>query len=197
MESSLTLDQLRVLIAISDSGSFSAAGRALNRVQSAISQSMKKLEESQDIPIFDRTYQRLTLTPLGCVLVEQARMILASANRFEAIAGGTRIGLEPELALAIDSLVPSQPLIESLRALRGMFPDLPVSFSTEGLGGAERRLRSGSVALAVCLLLPTVPDDLMAYRLMDLKLIPVVSVGHPLAVSDALLAARIWSRTFS
>ena len=37
MIGSLTLDQLRVLVAIDDSGSFSAAGRQLRRVQSAIS----------------------------------------------------------------------------------------------------------------------------------------------------------------
>ncbi|OTP76111.1 LysR family transcriptional regulator [Caballeronia sordidicola] len=39
--SSLTLDQLRVLVTIGDEGSFSAAGRSLGRVQSAISQAVK------------------------------------------------------------------------------------------------------------------------------------------------------------
>ena len=39
------------------------------------------------------------------------------------------------LSLAIDPLAPAAPLIDSLRALRDTFPDLPVSFSTEGVGG--------------------------------------------------------------
>jgi DNA-binding transcriptional LysR family regulator len=108
-------------------------------------------------------------------------MILASADRFEAIAAGTRRGLEPELRLAIDPLVPTEPLIDSLRALRDTFPDLPVSFSTEGVGGAERRLRANDASLAFCLLLPSVPEDLMAYPLMDLKLMPVAAADHPLA----------------
>ena len=181
MIGSLTLDQLRVLVAISDAGSFSAAGRLLGRVQSAISQAVKTLEEIQQVEIFDRTHQRPTLTPIGQVLVDQARMILASADRFEAIAAGTRSGLEPSLTLAIDPLVPTTPLINSLRALRHTFPDLPVSFSTEGVGGAERRLRANSAALAFCLLLPSVPDDLMAYPLVDLKLVPVAAADHPLA----------------
>ena len=181
MIGSLTLDQLRVLVAISDAGSFSAAGRLLGRVQSAISQAVKTLEEIQQVEIFDRTHQRPTLTPIGQVLVDQARMILASADRFEAIAAGTRSGLEPSLTLAIDPLVPTTPLINSLRALRDTFPDLPVSFSTEGVGGAERRLRANSAALAFCLLLPSVPDDLMAYPLVDLKLVPVAAADHPLA----------------
>lgn len=177
---SLTLDQLRVLVTISDAGSFSAAGRSLGRVQSAISQAIKTLEETQGIELFDRTRQKPTLTPVGRVLVDQARVILASADRFQAIAAGTRMGLEPALTLAIDPLVPTAPLIDSLRALRDTFPDLSVSFSTEGVGGAERRLRDHSASLAFCLLLPSVPDDLMAYPLMDLNLVPVVAADHPL-----------------
>ena len=177
---SLTLDQLRVLVTISDAGSFSAAGRSLGRVQSAISQAVRTLEETQGVALFDRTRRKPALTPVGRVLVEQARLTLASADRFESIAAGTRMGLEPSLTLAIDPLVPTEPLIDSLRALRDTFPDLPVSFSTEGVGGAERRLRAYSASLAFCLLLPSVPDDLMAYPLMNLKLMPVAAAGHPL-----------------
>ena len=166
MIGSLSLDQLRVLVTIADAGSFSAAGRKLGRVQSAISQTVATLESIQGVMLFDRSEHRPRLTEIGQVLVEQARMVLASAVRFEAVAAGTRAGLEPELTLAIDPLVPTAPLIDSLRALSEMFPDLPVNFSTEGLGGSLRRLRSGSAALAICVLLPTVPDDIVAYPLL-------------------------------
>ena len=44
MIDSLTLDQMRILVAVADSGSFSAAARKLGRVQSAISQSIQTLE---------------------------------------------------------------------------------------------------------------------------------------------------------
>lgn len=181
MITNLTLDQLRVLVAITDAGSFSAAGRSLGRVQSAISQAIKALEETQGVELFDRRTHKPTLTAVGEVLVEQARSVLASAERFAAIAAGTRLGLEPVLALAIDPLVPTEPLIDSLRALQKTFPDLPVSFSTEGVSGAERRLRDGSASLAFCLLLPSVPDDLTVYPIMDLELMPVAAADHPLA----------------
>ena len=116
MISSLTMDQLRVLVEIRERGSFSAAARALGRVQSAISQSVKSLEETQGVQLFDRSNLRPVLTPIGQVLVEQARAVLVSAARFEAIATGTRAGLEPTLTLAIDPLVPTAPFISSLRA---------------------------------------------------------------------------------
>ncbi len=181
MIGSLSLDQLRVLVTIADTGGFSAAGRKLGRAQSAISQAIATLESNQGIALFDRHGHRPQLTDAGRVLVDQARLVLASAARFEAVAAGTRQGLEPELALAIDPLVPTAPLIESLRALSEMFPNLPVSFSTEGLGGSLRRLRSGSAALAICLMLPSVPEDIAAYPLLRIAMQPVVAPGHPLA----------------
>ncbi len=181
MIGNLSLDQLRVLVAIADAGSFSAAGRRIGRAQSAISQAVAGLEATQGVQLFDRSGHRPQLTEIGRLLVDQARMVLASAARFEAVAANTRAGLEPELALAIDPLVPSAPLIASLRALREAYPDLPVSFSTEGLGGAERRLRQGVAALAICLLLPTPPDDIAALPLLAVKLAPVVASDHPLA----------------
>ena len=184
MIGNLSLDQLRVLVAIADTGSFSAAGRRIGRAQSAISQAVAGLEATQGVQLFDRSGHRPRLTEIGRLLVEQARMVLASAARFEAVAANTRAGLEPELALAIDPLVPSGPLIESLRALRDTYPDLPVSFSTEGLGGAERRLRQGSAALAICLLLPAPPDDIAALPLLSVKLVPVAVPDHLLARLD-------------
>lgn len=123
------------------------------------------------------------------MLVDQARLVLASAARFEAVAASSHAGLEAELAIAIDPLVPTEPLIESLRALSERFPDLPVSFSTEGLGGSLRRLRSGSAALGICLLLPSVPEDVAAYPLLQVGLQPVVAPHHPLA-SLGRLATR-------
>ena len=186
MIGNLSLDQLRVLVTIADAGSVSAAGRKLGRAQSAISQSVATLEELQGVTLFDRDSYRPRFTEIGRVLVGQARMVLASAARFEAVAASAHAGVEPELALAIDPLVPTAPLIESLRALRATFPHLPVSFSTEGLGGAERRLRRGEAALALCLLLPTVPEDVTAFPLLGVRLCPVVAAGHPLATLGRL-----------
>lgn len=180
MIGSLSLDHLRVLVAIADAGSFSAAGRKLGRAQSAISQAVAGLEDLQGVEIFDRAGYRPNLTAVGRVLVDHARLVLASAARFEAVATNTRSGMEPQLSIAIDPLVPTGPLIESLKELSDIHPDLPVSFSTEGLGGALRRLRDGTAALGICILLPTVPDDISAYPISRIRLKAVVAPTHAL-----------------
>ena len=104
MIGNLTLDQLRVLVTIADTGSFSAASRELRRAQSAISQAVANLEGIQGVELFDRRGHRPLLTEVGRVLVDQARLVLASATRFEAVAASTRAGVEPELTIAIDPL---------------------------------------------------------------------------------------------
>lgn len=178
----LTLDQLRVLVTIADTGSFSAAGRKLLRAQSAISQAMATLEAIHNVALFDRVGHRPTLTEAGRMLLVQARSVLAGADRFEAIAAATHAGLESELAVAIDPLVPTTAFIDSLKALKIAFPLLPLAFSTDGLGGAERRVRSSDAALAFCTLLPSVPDDIAALPLLAISLCPVVAPTHPLAL---------------
>lgn len=177
----LSLDQLRVLVTVVDAGSFSAAARALGRAQSAISQAVATLEELQGVVLFDRAGYRPQLTDVGRVLADQARLVLESAARFEAVAANSRKGLEPELAIAIDPLVPTEPLIEGLRALGAKYPQISLRFSTEGLGGSVRRLRDGTAALALCVLLPAIPADVVAVPLLRIKLRAVVASGHPLA----------------
>lgn len=189
MIGTLTLDQLRVLVAIAETGSFSAAGRRLGRVQSAISQTIATLEATQGVALFDRSGHRPLVTDVGRALVAEARAVLASAARFEALAAGTREGIEPELAVAIDPLVPTDAFIDALHALRVAFPALPVSFSTEGLRGAERRIRRGDAALALCTLLPSVPEDIAAVPLVTVELVPVAGASHPLARLERAITA--------
>lgn len=187
MIGTLTLDQLRVLVTIADAGSFSATGRALSRAQSAISQSIASLEATQGVTLFDRSGYRPVLTEEGKVLVGQARAVLASAMRFESVAAGMRAGLEAELGIAIDPFVPSGLLTDALQELQDRFSDLPIAFSTEGLGGVLRRLRSDDADVAVCLLLPDVPEDVVAYPIHRMSMRSVAAPTHALARLPGLL----------
>ena len=67
MLDALTLDQLRILIAVAETGSFSAAARRLGRVQSAISQSVQSLEATLGVQLFDRETKTPRLSEAGRV----------------------------------------------------------------------------------------------------------------------------------
>ena len=78
MIDSLTLDQMRVLVAVADAGSFSAAARKVGRVQSAISQSIQTLETTLGLVLFDRSGKTPRLTDAGKALVSDSRALTIS-----------------------------------------------------------------------------------------------------------------------
>jgi DNA-binding transcriptional LysR family regulator len=177
----LTLDQLRILVAVADTGSFSAAARRLGRVQSAISQSVQSLETTLRIGLFDRTAKTPVLTEAGRALLDDARHLLRGADTLRARAETIAADVEPELTLAVDVVFPNPLLMASLRALRDAFPHLPVTLFTEGLGGAEQRLRDGAARLGIFTPLPNPAADLEMRFLAAIPAVPVVAADHPLA----------------
>ena len=181
MLDNLTLDQMRVLIAVAEAGSFSAAARRLGRVQSAVSQAMQVLEETLRVTLFDRSAKTPVLTDAGRVLLNDARQVVQRADALRAHAETIAGGSEPELAFAVDPLFPTDLLMESLRALQAAFPCLPVSLLTEGLGATEQRLRDGQARFAIYSILTTGADDLEADFLTHIAMVPVVAANHPLA----------------
>ncbi|MGO9772204.1 MAG: LysR family transcriptional regulator [Roseiarcus sp.] len=181
----LTLDQMRVLVAVAEAGSFSAAARRLGRVQSAISQAVQTMEATLGIALFDRSTRTPVLTDAGLAVVEDARAMLESAKAMRARAESMAEDVEPELTLAVDAIFPMPLLMASLNALRGEFPKLPATVFTEALGGAEQRLREGAARMAIYTLPAGPPRDLNAEFLTRIALIPVVAAGHPLARANA------------
>ncbi len=191
MLGTLTLDQLRVLVTIADTGSFSAAGRKLQRAQSAISHAVQSLEQSQRIKLFDRAGRAPVLTEAGRALVSQAHQVLRQAELFERTASSIAEGLEPELTFAVDSMVPTRPVIEGLATLQKRFPDLAVTLFTEVLGGAERRVRAGTATLGLCVMHPNQAQDLQAYEVTSIELVPVAAPSHPLAAETRKLGREV------
>ena len=69
----MTLVQLRHLISLAQTGSFSQSAAALFLTQPALSRSIRALEDELGQPLFDRIGRRSELTPCGRDAVEGAR----------------------------------------------------------------------------------------------------------------------------
>jgi len=72
----MTFEQMRIFLEAAHFGSFTHAAERLGLTQSAVSVSIKKLEEKLDVPLFDRSGRRLLLTEAGQVLLNEAERIL-------------------------------------------------------------------------------------------------------------------------
>ncbi|HWI28544.1 MAG TPA: LysR family transcriptional regulator [Stellaceae bacterium] len=191
----LTLDQLRILIAVAETGSFSAAARRLRRVQSAVSQSIQALEATLGVSLFDRSERTPKLSDAGRALLADARQIMSSTESLRAHAESIASEVEPELTLAVDAILPEDALRASLKALSNEFPHLPVTLFTEGLGGAEQRLRERVARLGIYSPLPSgSSSDLIGELLASNPMLPVVAADHPLAHEPGPLPRDIIER---
>jgi DNA-binding transcriptional LysR family regulator len=72
----MTFEQMRIFLEAAHFGSFTHAAERLGLTQSAVSVSIKKLEEKHDVSLFDRSGRRLMLTDAGQVLLSEAERIL-------------------------------------------------------------------------------------------------------------------------
>jgi DNA-binding transcriptional LysR family regulator len=191
----LTLDQLRILTAVAETGSFSAAARRLGRVQSAVSQSVQALEATLGVLLFDRSERTPKLSDAGRALLVDSQQILRSTETLRAHAESIAAEVEPELSLAVDAVLPEDPLRASLKALSHEFPHLPVTLFTEGLGGAEQRLRDRVARLGVYVPLPVGrSSDLIGEFLAANPMVPVVAADHALAREPGPLPREVIER---
>ncbi len=110
-----TLDQLVVLQAIAETGSFAGAARALHRVPSAVSYTVAGLEEALNVEVFDRSGHKAVLTEAGRRLLEASAEVLQSARRLDALGASFREGWEPGLQVVVDGALPMAPLLRALR----------------------------------------------------------------------------------
>jgi DNA-binding transcriptional LysR family regulator len=182
----LTLDQMRIFVAVAETGSFSAAARRLGRVQSAISQSVQSLESALGTPLFERNGKVPKLNDAGRVILQDARRVIDGAETLKARAEAIAEDVEPELTLAVEAVFPDAVLMQSLKAVRQEFPRLSVTLFTEGLGGAEQRLRDGVARLGLYVPFITLAPDHETEFLVDVLTVPVVAAGHPLAARGRL-----------
>ncbi len=136
----LTLDSLQVLDSIDRKGSFAAAAEELFRVPSAVTYSIKKLEEQLNVSLFDRSLQKAKLTPAGKLLLEQGRDILQQVQRLEAQAKQVEHGWETELRIVIDTILPTTPLWPAIKELQQQQPWLNIKIMEEALSGSWEAL---------------------------------------------------------
>ena len=105
-----SIDQLLVLLTVSEAGSFTAAAKRLGRATSAISYAIDKLERQLDLSLFDRgTTRKPRLTQQGEAIVSEARAVAHSIETLRARVRGFLDGLESEVSLVVDSMLRCQP----------------------------------------------------------------------------------------
>jgi DNA-binding transcriptional LysR family regulator len=185
----LSLESLSLLDVIAKQGSFAAAAQLLGKAPSAITYSVRQLEEQLDVLLFDRAGHKAKLTACGDALLKEGRLLLAASDALERKVKRLATGWETELRIVVDNILPFErmfPLIEQFDQLEA---PTQLRFSTEVLSGSWEALISGRADLLVGAAYGA-PDaagtntGLMIEPLTRVSFVFAISPTHPLAALD-------------
>ncbi|MEX0280133.1 MAG: LysR family transcriptional regulator [Arenibacterium sp.] len=184
MLDNLTLDQLRMLVAIDDTGSFTAAAKRVQRAQSAVSHAIRTLEVDLDVVLFDRSTRMPKRTKTGDAIISEARMILSRVDHLKARARGMAAGMESEICLATSVIAPRDGVLELLDAFRLQFPNIGLRLFVEEIGGVPQLVLDGRADLGLLgkpSLAEAIAEPLEPTAVGFSDVIAVARPDHPLA----------------
>ncbi|QGZ47300.1 LysR family transcriptional regulator [Streptomyces sp. QHH-9511] len=193
----MELQQMRYVLAVAETNSFTRAAERCMVVQSALSHQIARLERELGARLFERTSRRVRLTPAGAAFLPAARQCLDAAERAAAevaaavgeVRGRLNVGLIPTVA-AVD-------IPRALRDFRRAYPNVRIGLRVGASEELVEQVREGAVELAF-LGLPTTsrPHGVAAHELAHDRLVAVVAPDHPLAGEAAVDLHRLSSEVF-
>lgn len=125
-----TSENIELFVKVLDTGSFSAAARALNRVPSAVSMGIANIEAELGLQLFERTPRKVIPTASALALAPQARIISEQLKQLSKHAYELSLGLESTLKIGVVSDVNNQKLLQSIDKLASKYPLLNIEIIT-------------------------------------------------------------------
>jgi len=143
----MTLEQLRIFIAVAERENMTRAAEAIHITQSAVSGAIAALEAAHDVHLFHRVGRRIELTDAGRMFLGEARGILArvdSAQQALSDWAGLRRG---RLVIAASQTIAAYWLPERLARFRRHYPDIDLDLAIANTGGTARAVLTGEAEL--------------------------------------------------
>lgn len=191
----MEMHQLRYVVGVSRTGSFSRAAQQCNVSQPALSQQIAKLEDELGERLFERTKREVRLTPHGEVFLQRALRVLAEvdgarrdASEAKNLTGGTiRVGVLPTIAPYF--------LPKVIMAFARKFPGIEVVVQEDTTAHLVQQVLALEIDFAVASR-PLDDDRLELRDLFREELLLAVPPSHRLARRKTVSAADVAAEPF-
>lgn len=180
----MTLVQLRHLISLAQTGSFTRSARELFLTQPALSRSIRALEDELGQPLFDRIGRRSVLTPFGQLALQRARQLVSDADE---LAGSGRLmeaGQAGAVRIGLGAGPGAMLMTPLLKTMARSHPQVHVEVArghTDVLVAALRARALDALVVDARAVLPA--PDLQVGHLVEMRGAFMVRPDHPLAQS--------------
>lgn len=184
----VSIDQLKVLIAVAESRSLSQAAERVHKTQPALTAAIKQLESQLNLPLFNREQYRMQLNAQGQVIYQKAKQVIAEHSHLLDTATCFAKGEESAISLAIEASFEIEQILPALEQVQQAFASTQIVLSQEYLSGPLEQLQESKVDLAISPL----PDQLMRNNQLEYK---VIGQGYLLNVATEKLIQKFDSLT--
>lgn len=178
MVSTMTLNELRYVLAVAQTQHFSKAAESCHVSQPSLSIAVRKLEEELGITIFQRGKRQVTVTPEGEAVVQQAHKIIEEAEKLSYLKNVKKNPLEGVLKIgAIFTIGPY--LFPSLVPyMRQHYSKMPLHIDEDYTENLRKKLLTAEIDIAV-LALPFSDPAIETLAVYDEDFMPLFYDGHP------------------
>jgi len=185
----ISVEALLVLDAIVEQGSFAAAAEKLNKVPSALSYIVQKLEEQLSVTLFQREGRRSVLTPAGKYLLNEGRHVLIAINKISEQTKTIANGWEPTIRIAVDSIIDIDMVMPIFNTFLETHGNIELDIKEEVLNGTWEALIHDDVDIAIGAAAP-IPTHkgIRAIPLCELDVVFCVNAMHELAQNNNILS---------
>ena len=173
---------LTVIDSVARRGSFTAAADELHKVPSAISYTVKVIEDKLGVLLFKRLHRKVELTVAGEYFVEQARKMLKQMAEVKIQTQRVANGWQSSVSIALDNVVREASVNQLVADFYQQFPDVELLLTMEVFNGVWDALVDGRADIAIGATAAVPITGGAAYRSMgELSWDFVVAKEHPLA----------------
>ncbi|GLQ39912.1 LysR family transcriptional regulator [Rhizobium albus] len=186
----MTLEQLRIFLAVATHQHVTRAAETLHLTQSAVSAAISALETRHDVRLFDRVGRRIELTETGRLLVPQAEAVLAAAETAALMLADVADTTTGRVRIHSSQTVASYWLPERLVRFHERHPGVAIELTVANTTQAALAVMEGKADLGVVESSVARPH-LTTHVVATDQLVVVVAPGHPFATAQKLPVARL------
>ncbi|MDF2618955.1 MAG: LysR family transcriptional regulator [Xanthobacteraceae bacterium] len=174
----MTLDQLRIFVAVAERQHVTKAAHALNLAQSAASHAIAALEARHNTTLFNRVGRHIELTEAGAAFLQEARAVLARAERAELMLAEFGTLMRGTLAVQASQTIASYWLPRHLVAFRRAYPHIDIHLAVGNTTQVAAAVESGAADIGF-VEAEVVHGHFKVVPVARDQLIVLVAPGHP------------------
>ncbi|HWB45343.1 MAG TPA: LysR substrate-binding domain-containing protein [Hyphomicrobiaceae bacterium] len=173
----MTLEQLRIFVAVAEHEHVTQAARVLNLTQSATSAAIAALEGRYETKLFHRVGRRIELTGAGRMFLAEAKAVLQRAGAAETLLSDIAGLKRGTLSVAASQTVGNYWLPRLIQQYRSRYPGIALSLSLGNTESVAGMVHDGAADLGF--IEGDIDDPVLVVRsVAEDRLVLVVAAGH-------------------